>query len=81
MDANNVPGGSINTLREVFASDQVAARNMKIEMPNANARQGHVDLIGNPVKFSETPVTYRHAPPTCGQHTDEILEVLLGENS
>jgi crotonobetainyl-CoA:carnitine CoA-transferase CaiB-like acyl-CoA transferase len=73
MDANNVPGGSINTLREVFASDQVAARNMKIEMPNANARQGHVDLIGNPVKFSETPVTYRHAPPTCGQHTDEIF--------
>jgi crotonobetainyl-CoA:carnitine CoA-transferase CaiB-like acyl-CoA transferase len=28
--------------------------------------------------MSATPVTYRHAPPTLGQHTDEILEELLG---
>lgn len=78
MDQNNVPGGSINTLPEVFASDQVAARGMKIEMPTPQAQKGHVDLIGNPVKFSETPVSYRHAPPTCGEHTDEILATILG---
>jgi crotonobetainyl-CoA:carnitine CoA-transferase CaiB-like acyl-CoA transferase len=81
MDANNVPGGSINTLSEAFASDQVAARGMKIEMPNTQTQKGYVDLIGNPVKFSETPVTYRQAPPTCGQHTDEILKALFGDQS
>lgn len=81
MDVSNVPGGSINTLQEVFASEQVTARGMKIEMPSPNAGKGHVDLIGNPVKFSETPVTYRHAPPSCGQHTDEILAAVLGENT
>ncbi len=77
MERSNVPGGSINTLSEVFASDQVAARGMKIEMPVEDVAKGRVDLIGNPVKFSETPVTYRHAPPTCGQHTDEVLRMIL----
>jgi crotonobetainyl-CoA:carnitine CoA-transferase CaiB-like acyl-CoA transferase len=81
MDANNVPGGSINTISEVFASDQVAARSMKIELAAPQTQKGHVDLIGNPIKFSETPVTYRQAPPTCGQHTDEILKALLGDQS
>ena len=28
--------------------------------------------------MSETPVSYSNAPPTLGQHTDEILEELLG---
>ena len=35
-------------------------------------------LIGSPIKLSDTPVTYRYAPPTLGQHTDEVLEELLG---
>jgi len=30
-------------------------------------------LLGNPLKLSRTPVTYRHAPPTCGSSTD-VLE-------
>jgi len=29
--------------------------------------------VANPVRFSETPVQYRAAPPTLGQHTREIL--------
>ncbi|MBF3364041.1 CoA transferase, partial [Pseudomonas aeruginosa] len=28
--------------------------------------------------LSETPVEYRNPPPTLGQHTDEVLETLLG---
>lgn len=74
MEAAGVPGGPINTLPEVFDSDQVAARGMKISMPYPGAQGGSIPLIGNPIHFSRTPVTYRHAPPTCGQHTDEILE-------
>ena len=41
-----------------------------------SGRKRFVDLIGNPVKFSKTPVNYRHAPPSCGQHSEEILEEL-----
>ncbi|MFK5978219.1 MAG: CaiB/BaiF CoA-transferase family protein [Rhizobiaceae bacterium] len=79
MEANGIPGGPINQLDDVFASDQVAAREMKITMPHSQAKSGTVDLIGNPVKFSKTPVTYRRPPPTCGADTDEILAEFLGQ--
>ncbi len=79
MEANNVPGGEINTVPEVFETDQVAAREMKISMPHPLAAKGYVDLIGNPVKFSATPVSYRQYPPICGEHTDEVLSEWLKE--
>ncbi len=79
MEANNVPGGEINTVPEVFETDQVAAREMKISMPHPLAAEGYVDLIGNPVKFSATPVSYRQYPPICGEHTDEVLSEWLKE--
>ncbi len=37
---------------------------------------GKVPQVGNPIKFSETEISYDKAPPTLGQHTDEILEEL-----
>lgn len=73
MEAEGVPGGEINTVPEVFASEQVLARDMKISMPHPLAASGQVDLIGNPVKFSATPVSYRYHPPLVGEHTDEVL--------
>jgi len=33
-------------------------------------------MIGNPLKLSRTPITYRRAPPTCGQDTDAVLRML-----
>ncbi len=80
MEAANVPGGEINTIPETFDSDQVAARDMRISVPYPDAENGHVDLIGNPVKFSRTPVTYRRPPPKCGEHSEDILREILGED-
>lgn len=77
MEKLNIPGGVINTLPEVFASEQVEARQMKVSMPHALSGSGRVNLIGNPVKFSKTPVSYHRTPPTCGEHTDEIIRELL----
>lgn len=73
MEENQIPGGPINRLDDVFSSDQAMSRGMKISMPHSDAASGSVDLIGNPVKFSKTPVTYRKPPPACGADTDEIL--------
>jgi crotonobetainyl-CoA:carnitine CoA-transferase CaiB-like acyl-CoA transferase len=72
-----VPCGPINDMEQVFQDPQVLFRGMKIAMPHPLAGQGMIDLIGNPVKLSETPVDYRLAPPYCGQHTDEVLRELL----
>lgn len=73
-----VPAGPVNNLDQVFADPQVLARNMKVAMPYPGAKDGQVDLIGNPIKFSETPVEYRFAPPRAGQDSDAVLEELLG---
>ena len=76
LDAANVPGGAIHNVEDVFASDQVAARDMKITMAHPAAGKQGVDLIGNPVKFSKTKVSYRRPPPMCGEHNDEIMAEL-----
>ncbi len=74
----NIMCGPINTMDQVFAEPQVQQREMKISMPHDLAGSGTVDLIGNPIKMSGTPVNYRLPPPTLGEHTDMILEEVLG---
>src|SRR3546814_4947957 len=78
FETANVPCCPINSLDQVFEDPQVLQRAMKISMPHPLAGRGEVDLIGNPIKLSETPVSYRRPPPVLGEHTDEILEEVLG---
>lgn len=73
LEAARVPVGPVQTLDQVFASDQVAARDMIAHMPRDDLAQGQVRLIGNPLKLSRTPVTYRRTPPRFGQDTDTVL--------
>ena len=37
-----------------------------------------VKVIANPVRMSATPPDYRMPPPMLGEHTDEVLQDLLG---
>lgn len=69
-----VPCGPVNTMDKVFTEKQIQSRDMQIEM---NHLHGPVNLVGSPLKLSETPVSYQNAPPVCGQHTKEILQKLL----
>ena len=77
LEAAGVPCGPVNTIDQVFADPQVEARGMQIRMPHPLAGED-VRLVGSPMHFSRTPVSYRHAPPTLGQHTDEVLARMLG---
>ena len=76
LEAVGVPVGPVNTLDRVFGSDQVMARNMQIHLPCAQAASGTVEMIGNPLRFSKTPVSYRRPPPKFGEHTDEVMQDL-----
>ncbi|SUZ69604.1 uncharacterized protein METZ01_LOCUS22458 [marine metagenome] len=78
LEKLQVPCGPVNTIKDVFDDPQIQHREMEISMPHPLSGKGEVSLIGSPVKMSETPVSYRNAPPTLGQHTDEILEEILG---
>lgn len=75
LEAAGVPCGPINDLGQVFADPQVQQRGMRIELPHPTA--GQVPLVASPIKLSRTPVEYRAAPPTLGQHTHEVLTELL----
>jgi len=72
-----VPCSPVNTVDQVFTDPQVLARGMKIAMPHALAGKGEVDLIGNPIKYSATPIDYRLPPPRLGEHSREVLKELL----
>ncbi|MEN8659431.1 MAG: CaiB/BaiF CoA-transferase family protein [Marivita sp.] len=76
MEREGIPGGPINSVGEVLESDQAQAREMTIEMAQDAARAGTVRLLGNPIKLSKTPVSYRLAPPLCGADTEAVLKEL-----
>jgi len=72
-----VPASPVNDIAQVFQDPQVKARGMQLTLPYAGAANGKVDLIANPIRFSETPIEYRMPPPTLGQHTAQVLQELL----
>ncbi len=72
-----VPCGPVNTIEQVFDDPQIRHREMEISMTHPLSGSGEVSLIGNPIRFSDTPISYRNSPPTLGQDTDEILSQAL----
>ena len=76
LEAAGVPCGPINTIAQAFDDPQVRHRGMKVEVPHPLA--GKAALVANPIRLSQTPVEYKSAPPTLGQHTEEILADVLG---
>jgi crotonobetainyl-CoA:carnitine CoA-transferase CaiB-like acyl-CoA transferase len=73
LEAVGVPCGPVNDIAQAFAEPQAIHRGARVRQPHAGAGAGAVETIGNPIKLSETPVTYRHAPPMLGEHTDAVL--------
>ena len=76
LEAVGVPCGPINDLAQVFADPQVQARGLAMQLPHALA--GLVPQVASPIRLSETPVEYRNAPPLLGEHTQQVLERVLG---
>ncbi|MBA5607798.1 CoA transferase [Duganella sp. FT3S] len=75
LEAAGVPCGPINRIDQVFADPHVQARGLRIEV--AHPTLGAVPLVANPMRLAASPVAYRLAPPTLGQHTDEVLREWL----
>jgi len=78
LEGAGVPCGPINTLEQVFEEPQAVARGLRMEMPHPTA--GKVSLVRSPMRFSETPVQHETPPPTLGQHTNQVLQGLLGKS-
>lgn len=71
LEAAGIPCGSINTVADVMADPQVAARNMIVHIDD---QAGPFPTPGNPVKSSIFPdPATRPAAPRLDQHRAEIL--------
>ncbi len=69
--------GPINTIDQVFADPHVKNRNMVVNMPHEAVGGREVPLVANPLRLSDTPVSYRYAPPVLGADTEGVLRELL----
>lgn len=72
FEAAGVPAGPINSIDEVFADPQLAARGMCVNIPHPD--QPDLQVVGNPIKLSRTPVRYDRPPPRLGEHDADWLD-------
>ncbi|GIX34567.1 MAG: CoA transferase [Lysobacteraceae bacterium] len=76
LAAAGVPCAAVNTLDEVFASEQVRARGLLQHL--AHPLHEALPTVPSPIRFSATPIDPRRAPPRLGADTREVLATLLG---
>ncbi len=70
LDQSGIPCGAIHNVAEALAMPQAQARNMIV---NFTEQGSPVRALGNPIKLSASPVSYRTPPPQLSEHTDSTL--------
>ena len=76
LTKNGIPVGAINNLAQVVDHPQVKARGSIVE--TVHPRAGKLRVVGVPVRLSDTPGSIRTPSPALGEHTDAVLQDLLG---
>ena len=72
--AAEIPAAPINTVAEAIEDKQTHARGLIVQLEHPAI--GTAKSIANPIRFSNTPVSYRLPPPLLAEHTREILQSL-----
>lgn len=76
FEGKGMPYAAVNDVQGALNHEHTKARNMVVELEHEQC--GPIRLVNTPVKYSESNPRVRTAPPTLGQHTDEILTDILG---
>ncbi|KAL9020862.1 MAG: hypothetical protein Q9185_001933 [Variospora sp. 1 TL-2023] len=76
LDESGMPYAAVNDIQATLSHEHVLARDMVTEVEHSTC--GPMKLINTPVKYSHSEPSIRIAPPTLGQHTEEILTGILG---
>ena len=71
LESAGVVAGPIYDMAQVYADEQVLARDMKVTLQDDEL--GDLQNIGVPVKLSATPGQIRHRGPALGEHSREVL--------
>ena len=79
LEGSGMPYAAINDVKGSLEHEHSRARDMVTEVKHPDC--GPMKLLNTPVKWSMAKPGIRSAPPTLGQHTDEILSSILGLTS
>ena len=74
LEEQKVPAGPINDLEQVFDDPQVVYRGMKLELPSAAAKSGHIPGVRTPIVMDGWRAASERPAPRLGEHTAEILK-------
>jgi crotonobetainyl-CoA:carnitine CoA-transferase CaiB-like acyl-CoA transferase len=78
LEAEDVPVSPVNDMAGVFDNPQVQHRRMRRTVEVHNGRT--IDLVANPIHFSDTPVDSYAAPPRLGEQTEDVLRTVLAKS-
>lgn len=75
IESQGIPCGRINRIDQALNDEQVAHRQMRTQVKHQSL--GALDVLTSPMHLSATPPNVLRAPPTLGEHTEEVLSELL----
>jgi crotonobetainyl-CoA:carnitine CoA-transferase CaiB-like acyl-CoA transferase len=73
LEKAHVPAGPINSVADVFADPQVAARALRIDLPATGAAGGTVPSVRSPIMIDGEAMAAASAAPRLGEHTQAVL--------
>jgi len=77
LEEAGIPCCRVKSISELASTDkQITEREMKVKIYQPFL--GQVNVIGNPLKFSETPAAVRGYAPFLGEHNRQVLSTVLG---
>jgi len=76
LEGSGMPYAAINDVKDTLDHEHVLARGMVTEVQHRDC--GTIKVVSPPVKYSESGTSVRSAPPSLGQHTEEVLAHVIG---
>ena len=74
LQSAGVSCAPINTVAQALTAEHTIARGLVTKA--VHSVEGEIDLPGIPFRFSDSPAAIRRAPPTLGEHTEEVLRAI-----
>lgn len=76
LSSVRVPCAPVNRFSDALSDPQVRHRKMVVDIPHPEG--GSIEAPGNPIKLSADNEDSYSAPPLLGEHTEVVLERVLG---
>ena len=76
LDPLGVPCGPINSIAQAFDEPQAAARGLAMKLDAGGLA---IPSVRNPLRFSDAPDWASAPPPRLGEHTEAVLNEILGD--